>query len=273
MSNLTKKEKEISIISAATTQGARNSQEDRNLVAKIQLKGIRNGRGKLLAVMDGHNGEETVEKVKNSLEGIFIEKLTQVNGNIEETLQATIAELHKLTQNNYSGTSLSIAYVPNHKRRTYVAVLGDSPVIVVDKEGKTKISPEHNVRSNLAERKAAEERGAEYWSGYIIDPSKSGPPGLQLSRALGGAHIKRILNREPEIYALDLGKESIVILASDGLLDPSHSKTKPQIKRIVQMVKKGKNAQNLVQDAEKRATGDNATAVVYKISPKTNHQK
>lgn len=74
------------------------------------------------------------------------------------------------------------------------------------------------------------------------------------------------LSRQPDVYSVDLGPHSFVIVASDGVLDPFHKDTPSQEKRLAEMVAKGADAKALVEDALVRKTGDNATALVYRIS-------
>ncbi len=74
------------------------------------------------------------------------------------------------------------------------------------------------------------------------------------------------LSREPDVYSVELGPLSFVIVASDGVLDPFHENTSEQAKRLAQMVAKGADTKSLVEDALDYKIGDNATVVVYKVS-------
>ena len=85
-----------------------------------------------------------------------------------------------------------------------------------------------------------------------------------MSRAFGDCDLSRFLSREPEVYAVDLGEKSFVIVATDGIFDPGHATTKHEVERLSEMVANGTNAEGLVQDAVKRQTRDNATAIVWR---------
>lgn len=247
----------------ATAKGYRESQEDRYVIAYIEAE---HGKGQLMALMDGHGGSSAADKVAQSVEKSFIQALAESKGDIKQALYKAVEVLAYMTQNEKSGTTLSLVYVPDDESRAYVAVIGDSPVIITDKSGKIRVSPEHNVRSNPGELDAARERGAIYSGGYIFDPASQS--GLQLSRALGDRELARVLSREPDIYSVELGKESVIIVASDGVFDPSHGDVSTEITQVVDLVRGGGDAQALVDDASMRMTGDNATAIVWKASTK-----
>src|SRR3990167_9674146 len=104
-----------------------------------------------------------------------------------------------MTRQFREGSTLSIAWVREDHDEVSVAVLGDSPVIVVDQLGQVHVSPEHNVRTNLAERNAMVARGGSYRNGYVYNQLDVG---FQVSRALGDGDLDRILSREPEIYTI-----------------------------------------------------------------------
>ena len=142
-----------------------------------------------------------------------------------------------------------------------MGLLGDSPVIIKDFDDQVIVSPEHNARTNLKERRAAIKRGACYSGGYICEhPSGSG---LQMTRSLGDREFKKILDRSPEVYTVNIGSKSFVALLSDGVADPDH-KSSDSMKSIILMIENGASATNLVKDALDRKTRDNATAIVWR---------
>ncbi|MCH8860434.1 MAG: protein serine/threonine phosphatase 2C family protein, partial [Thaumarchaeota archaeon] len=198
-------DKKDGLISYATDTGLRPYQEDRFVVCS---DGEHTGIKCLMAVMDGHGGSEVSEFLSASLLEYF---LTKGEGSLRETIRS----LSDQTSSMHAGSTLSVVVIPKADETTaYVAVIGDSPVIIRDKEGRIIMSPEHNVRSNTQEREAAITRGAIYEQGYIWDPS--GGHGLQMSRALGDSALSEILNKEPEMYEVELGPESFIIIGSDG---------------------------------------------------------
>lgn len=239
-------------------KGERDYQEDRCVVKTLQLGDL---RLQMLAIMDGHSGSDVAELVKNILPKIVEESFLQTGTDIPRLLQDTINTINQHTRYNHSGSTLSMVIIPNDERKAYVAVLGDSPVIILDQNGRAVTSPDHNIRTNLEERNEAIKKGAITDGRYIYD-QKTGN-GIQMSRALGDVSMDSILNRNPEIYEVNISEDSFVVVATDGVLDPGHD-TELDIYRVIEMVDKGAEAENLVKDALERQTGDNATAIVWR---------
>jgi len=243
-------------ISHATAQGRRSQQQDRFVVSKL-------AKGQLLAVIDGHGGSTTAELLAKELSAALESALNTQKGRVDLALKETVACLAGKTAQETSGSTLSIVFIPGDQTFAHAAVLGDSPVIILDAQGGLHISPLHNARSNPQERTAALARGARFSEGYLEDPQVPGE-GLQMSRALGDRSLARILNREPDIYRVPLGKNSFVLLSTDGVLDSFDPMVEAQLNRIATLVKNGQEAQDLVEDALRRQTGDNVTVLIWK---------
>ena len=239
----------------ASEKGQRRYQEDR-CVAFDTSAGA-----EVLAVLDGHCGSMTAEFCKHHIEKIFKDSLDLLKDE-KRALELTVLELARRTLDFDEGSTISMVCIPNGFDIAHVAILGDSPVIIRSRGGAINVSPEHNVQTNVAEREAAIKRGGIYSDGYIWDDRFD--YGLQLSRALGDVHLDKILNREPELYSVDLDYESFIIVASDGVVDPEHGDSKEQIAILAAMVEKGAVAQDLVNDALNRETKDNVTAIVWR---------
>ncbi len=253
-------------ISHSTAQGRQGYQEDRYTVASINIQNLpRHGQGQLMAVMDGHGGFEVAEIVQQRLKTLFESALVTAEGNVEQALRLTVKNLCEETKDKESGSTLSVVYIPENEARAYAAILGDSPVIILDKGDNLSISPQHNIRSNHLEFRAALERGAPYdLRGYIYDP-RGGTMTSQTSRSLGDSALERILSREPEIYSVELSKKSFVLIATDGLFDPTHKNMESNIREIILMVRhQDAEANELVQDAIRRRTRDNVTALLWR---------
>ena len=245
------------VITFATEQGPRTYQEDFAVHFRIKTPHM---RGWLLAVMDGHKGKSVAELCANEIKGLF--QPSDPN-TIEIALRDVVAALNTKTAHLNEGSTLSIACILENHNKAVIAVLGDSPILVLDKHGELHMSPEHNVRSNSNERKAATKRGATYDGGYIyfFDGDHGPQYGLQLSRVLGDAPLAKILSREPKIYTIVDPKW--VLVASDGLLDPSHKDTKVLIHELKTRAKQYATADELLRWASERGLRDNATALVW----------
>jgi len=239
-----------------TAQGERSYQEDRYVVIEDKL-------GFLLAVIDGHRGAEVAEFCKNKISSGFLNAVRGRNKASFDTLSEMIRILHNETKHMTAGSTISLVYIFTEELLALVSVLGDSPVVIRDNDGKLIVSPEHNVRTNEKEKESAIRRGAVYDTrGYIWNPEYT--MGLQMSRALGNKDLDPFLNREPELYSVKLGPHSFVLLVSDGVVDPGHTNSEENIARLVAKIDQGADADDLVDDALDRRTGDNVTAILWK---------
>lgn len=250
-------------ITVSTAQGERDHQEDRSVHLRIDLPPIPYGTGWLLAVFDGHRGATTAEKASQSLPAMFETHLRAQRGDIPGTFRDVFSSLNKMATGQISGSTASMVYIPENAQSVYLAVLGDSPIAILDVKGGVHIGPEHNVRTNLKERVAAEARGGVYQGGYLEDSDLPGI-GLQMSRSLGDADLNRVLNREPEIQTVAMGGEGYVLVGTDGLFAPGEGSGPEQLKRILGLIRKGAGAEEVVKDALRRQTGDNVTAIVWR---------
>lgn len=242
-------------ISSATAQGHRSHQEDRSLALKT------NG-GTLLAVMDGHNGDATSEFLSRQLPEIW--NRDRYGGPVRG-LKERIRQLQHLTEDNDSGSTLALAWISHQSRQAYAAVIGDSPVAIRHPHKTIWTAPEHNAATNPKERAAAIERGnglCYYECPYLWYFDK----GLQLTRAFGDKSLDPILGREPEIFRFPVAKDSVILLASDGIQDMLHIHGNPtDWNRFFGIIDVGGGAQAIVDDAVQRETRDNVTAIVCRV--------
>ncbi|MDP3697081.1 MAG: PP2C family protein-serine/threonine phosphatase [Candidatus Taylorbacteria bacterium] len=254
-------------IDAATHCGARSYQQDRFVVHRIRQG---KEKGWLLAVADGHgDSAEVAEFCEKNLADYFTKFIGKAKSITNEAhknvIKSTVKTLSDLTKNMDSGSTLSLVYISETKGMAFVGILGDSPIIIRGRKGSLIISPEHNARTNLAERKAATKRGAIYSGGYIWDdPQSDMRSGLQLTRALGNKKLARFISRKPEIYSVNLGPDSFVVVMSDGVVDPGHKDPDTISHNLASLIENGATAADLVNDALKRRTGDNVTTVLWK---------
>lgn len=241
----------------ASEKGRRSHQEDRLVVYWVPDEGY------LLAAFDGHGGWETAEHCRQRLIPLYHEVRNKILvANLGNIMFGIFRELNKATRHMGAGCAASIAFIKEDGSEVIVGVLGDAPVLVKKADGGLWLSPEHNVRSNPAEVKAAQERGGFVSNGYLYSSYSSG--GLQMSRALGDTYLDRVLSREPEIFRLPLNSNSFVLVATDGLFDPSHQSDASET--IANAIECGEDAKQLVQNALDVPTGDNVTAILVKLS-------
>jgi len=250
-------------ISKATAQGQRSYQEDRFVVANTK-------DGKLIAVFDGHGGASVSTRLSMALPRIW-KKHVAFPMSLSMALENTFKDLNTLTSQMDEGSTASVVFIPNANNEVHVAILGDSPVIIQDIHGNLVISPMHNARSNPAELKAAQARGAFYSGGYIC--AHFSGHGIQMTRVFGDRDLSRIVNREPEVYSVPVNDNSFVIVGTDGLFDPSHQEITPEIMAVADLVKAGASAQTVVDRAVAVPTQDNVTAIIVRFGNKKSRRK
>lgn len=243
----------------ATHKGLRPYQEDRVFTASYE-------KGLLLGVFDGHGGHEASQRAVDELPGIFADEITEPKATVRSALRKTIRKLAIMTQDYVEGTTLSLAFIPFRGSRITCAVIGDSPILIKDAEGKIVHSPEHNVRTNEAEAEAVRKRGGFVANGYAFH-NRFGV-GLQMARALGDAELRKVLSTKPDIYSVKVNKDSFVIVASDGVFDPGHYGFEEAAAAVVKMLEDGADAQAIVDRAVAAKTGDNASAIVARFEAK-----
>lgn len=250
-------------ITQATAQGFRTYQEDRFVCSNQR-------DGKLIAVMDGHGGAGCSSRLAALLPELW-RKHRPSSLSVEFAISAIFKDLDAATSSMHDGSTISLVFIPTAADEVHVAVLGDSPVIILDAEGHVDVSPMHNARSNAAERDAAQARGAFFDGNYIF--ASWGSHGIQMTRSLGDADLAKILNRVPEVYTRKINSESFVLVATDGLLDPAHHKTKSEIDSVVAQIRAGADARDLVNHAVAVPTGDNVTAILVRLGNRKERKK
>jgi serine/threonine protein phosphatase PrpC len=237
------------MITYASATGNRPYNEDRVLWHETP-------EGTLLGVFDGHNGDE----VSALLASTFGNFWSAIDGERYSTAMYRVFEMaESLTHHYRQGSTASVVFIPKNATHAIVAVLGDSPVLIDQADHELFIGPDHNVRSNLEERIAAENRGGIYSGGYIWNSMGDLGAGLQMTRALGDSEMNRILNRVPELFTVPLG--DWLLVGSDGLFDPKHT-SHPE-RKIAERIRNGAAVKDLIDDALAVPTNDNATAVLW----------
>lgn len=242
-------------MSTARILGGRELQEDR-LIIRENFKGI------LMAVADGHLGPWMADYVIANLAKKFLHLSVHVT-DVVEIFQKVFAELAAETREHDSGTTLSCVYIQKESKRAYVATIGDSPVIICSPGGFIYTSPDHNVRASIKERERCITRGGWYRNGYIMSNTVR-DVGLQMSRAFGDREMGDVIERVPEISFIDLQSGSVVVVASDGVLDPQHISVNQDICRIANRVLEGATAKDIVMESPGKKY-DNATAIVWRM--------
>ncbi|MBM3261591.1 protein serine/threonine phosphatase 2C family protein [Candidatus Kaiserbacteria bacterium] len=245
------------IVSNAQTCGPHEAQED--VVVNISHH-TGGGTIRLIGILDGHRGKDTAIRVSKMISEDFDFNAADP----AQELRRVVAQAVEDTRNRDSGSTLSLAHIDEARQIVTIAVLGDSPIIVVDGEKVVHRSIDHNVRTNRIEREAAIARGAFYSNGYICLDAFSAAS-LQLSRALGDRLFDPILSREPDIGVFRIGAQSVVIVGSDGMFDPSHCDDSTKIaEEILACVRTRESASAVLTGREAQGLEDNASLIVWR---------
>jgi serine/threonine protein phosphatase PrpC len=237
-------------------------------VINISFKN-QNRTGYLIGVLDGHNGSYVADLCASLIPTLFDSE----NPDPAQELCRLVQILHECTQARAEGSTLSLAYINESDRSVVTAVLGDSPIIVIDANGQIHVSEGHSVYSNIAEREAVIRRGGAYddQGGYIHnapdnDYGLSSDFGLQMSRALGDSHFRRILDREPTIARHSLGRASAVLVASDGLIEPWRSASSARlVGEIAEMMIHKCPASKILKWRELDEFDDNTSLILWHL--------
>lgn len=266
------------LITTATEQNKRSSQEDRTVV-----KNFKNG-DILLAVLDGHGGSRVAEIAANKIPYIF-KSICRLYPTLSDhdVILSLFKRLNYLTCNYSSGAACSLVWVKPSLNLIHVAVLGDCPVLLKQPDENIWRAPEHNVRTNAIEAQRAIKNGARIYNGYMFGYFGMDEVGIQMSRALGDKILHGVIERIPEIFTFSINfKDSNnlwLLLASDGLFDPSHNILKNPYKsrKIEKRIEKKNNkykeflnfienkdivAKDLIQYSDQK---DNATAILVRL--------
>ena len=249
-------------VTCATAQGSRESQEDRYV---NELFSVGGQQYRFMAVLDGHGGPEVAQTVSELLPKTFIRVARAVTGiRVSCLLHRTIQTVERACRTLGSGSTLSIVCVPYPFKKAHVAVLGDSPVLVLT-GGRQYAAPMHNVATNPTELARARARGAEYQSageqrGYIGN-SRTGY-WLQVSRALGDPGAGSTVERMPQLRTYRLNCETSILLATDGLWS-SDEPLELWRNRMYMMLAMNASAQDFVNDGLGRYGKDNVTALAW----------
>lgn len=244
-------------VTSATAQGLRDAQEDR-LVA-LRLDG---DRGWILGVFDGHNGAAVAELAAQLLPDAFRHAIER-HHEAKDAIEATIGALRTDAADRYEGSSVSLAFIDEHDGRITVGVLGDSPVIFRDAAANCVIGPLHNTFLDPEDTQRAVERGAMLVGPYLVRSDTMS--GVNLTRTIGDAEFD-FLGRTPETVDADLGPESFVLLASDGVFNQTAPGPAALVDRTTTLVDAGLDAQAIVDDALAQGSDDNVTAVLWRAS-------
>ncbi len=251
-------------ITIATLQGHREEQEDALCATEILSEhGTR--AGWLLAILDGHKGNIISNEATARIRALT-PPLHGMPLHEKDTARKMLREMMRTLTNEYAkyeeGSTISLLYISETGRHATIAYLGDSPIIILDKDGAMSRSEPHNARTNTRDRDHATQRGGHYHDGMIW----WGDKGLEPTRTLGNADFDHLQIRNPGMYTIDLGEKSIALIASDGIITCGAHKQKKFFRSLLSelALDPSIDASQLTKQAMENGSQDNISVILYR---------
>ena len=230
----------------------------------------------LFGVFDGHGGAGAsnfmVKKIlpflKEALETHSREELTDEG--IFRALKDCFITLDREYSSQEDGTTATVAVILNEKM--WVANVGDSRTILIDKKGNTIQASEDAKPSMEKYKRKIEKLGG--WVEKLPNDSARVNGILSVARAVGDKGIvgdggKCCVSPNPKITCFSLAdcEEGLLLLASDGLYEVASTNEVGQA--IYAMVQEGlalqEMSRKLVYSAIMQDSGDNVTVIIVKL--------
>jgi serine/threonine protein phosphatase PrpC len=232
-----------------------------------------NGRGLLLAVMDGHGGDTVADLIAANIESRFLKELDQAEGDVVSSLKFMIRDFVEETENSIDGSTLSVVYIsePQDSGDTEIvtAVIGDSPVLIKPDNGELRISDEHNIAVNLQDAHRIRDNNRELYDRGVLSLGPRflgvGTNFIQLTRSIGDSSFNGVLLREPSIQKHQIVGSYTVILASDGVVFDDKCERRLIYEQLASRAEpESCTAESLVDWTLAQGADDNVTLILYK---------
>ncbi|XAR71468.1 Phosphoprotein phosphatase, partial [Bertholletia excelsa] len=243
----------------ASSRGKRSSMED---FYETRIDGVDGETVGLFGVFDGHGGARAAEYVKQNLFSNLINHpkfISDTKSAIADAYNHTDSEFLKSenSQNKDAGSTASTAILVGD--RLLVANVGDSRAVICRGGNAMAVSRDHKPDQTDERRRIEDAGGFVMWAGTWRVGGV-----LAVSRAFGDRHLKQFVVADPEIQEQKVDDSlEFLILASDGLWDVV---TNEEAVAMVKPIKEPEvAANNLLQEACQRGSGDNITVVVVRF--------
>ncbi len=259
--------------------GERQEQQDRYLVSNLR-------DGLLLMIADGHNGTGASSLLAENTTQIYSEERAALvaedpdwtrwglpASKERQVIRRTIKRLIELTDNEHSGSTLTLAFLQlgfrirdrSLRLRAHVGQMGDSIFAFSSRPGALAMPPLHSVKLNAKDAAAIRQRYKDekgkpcQQSQMYLYTGESGV-GLAVTRALGDKAYTLI--RAPEIKTFEADPDhALVLLASDGMLN-SEEDMREQVRNTIAHLREGMPLQEL---GEKHRIQDNITMLAVRF--------
>ncbi|MDP2631533.1 MAG: PP2C family protein-serine/threonine phosphatase [Candidatus Uhrbacteria bacterium] len=204
----------MAIFHSCSFIGIRSEQQDRFVVLENAIMS-----GDLLVILcDGHNvdGAWCAEQACN----LLASGISQRNPFVQEDIVQLFCEVDEFICKDKKikgGTTATMLYIM--PERAMVANVGDSPALLTGiRDRYTFLHTDHSME-NPSELKRMEDLGYTVSRSYFQQPNRKAPKGLNISRALGDAHMKPGVIATPDVAIIEGRlRGAALVIASDGIL-------------------------------------------------------
>ncbi|MDP3921239.1 MAG: Fic family protein [Candidatus Omnitrophota bacterium] len=274
----------------AQAQGKRSGQLDSYVNRVIDFKDVpKHGKGRILAVMDGHGTRFVSNLLSEILEEEFHQALVRSGGDVRAALGGLHEVLDARTREMDYGSTFSMVYVPEDEAAAYILQLGDSPILVFSELQDIMNDGliEHNVGDSEERQKVKEKleglgkremQDFMFWQNprdkgwSVIDTSRDKDNALQASRIYGDRSFRDFTLREPHIERVELGHvtDTIhILVASDGIFANNYADSRGARNTGITnaVFDDDAGATELLARAGGEAAPDNTTILMWKLEP------
>lgn len=215
---------------------------------------IRAGSGRrVLAVADGHGGNQAVHVCERCLSEIFSETC---GGTVptQREFHDIFRKIHARCDGLDSGTTLTLCVIDTHTYQFGCANVGDSHCLHITPRTYLWISTSHRLQENALER----ERVKAHTRIDAFGTCRLYPGGLSCSRLLGDYDCPHVVF-EPAVCYGALNQYDVLVIASDGVWD------RLGIKRVSNTARQTRCAMSILRC--KANYTDDATVIVASREP------
>ena len=221
--------------------------------------------GHLIAVADGHGGAQCADKIISTLPQLLCDPLQEIYVDsrgafdtpkafqVRKVIRNALNNLLTITQNETSGSTLTVAYLENGlvrrnnnrqpNLRVTVGQIGDSVFALSTTDGHYFVVPRHSVSDckkdiNLIHQLFRKKHGRDCRSNdWLLYTGTNPSSGLAVTRSLGDRD--HLLIRTPSMWSCVAPLEgTALILASDGILTDLKNPSK-SIQSVINQLRNG----------------------------------
>lgn len=251
-----------------TIKGRRDDNEDRhNIILNIDGKKKDLLPINLFGIYDGHGGTYVSNFLEKNIPVYYCHpklKLPFTKSYHEEVFNHLQKDILKNPKGYSNGSTCLLGIIHKNNNELYlnVANVGDSRLIVISDDGKTKQITTDHCPDDKKEKKRIEDLGGEI---YTDDDGTKRIGDLSVSKSFGDEDNAPYVSHKPDVFNIKLHNVKYVILMCDGALEKLCNE---DFYKIIKKSKKNKSknlAVDIAETAVKGGTGDNVSMIVIEL--------